>query len=95
MFGIKCNIINGDEDSSTYKKIIETRPYKNFKVEKLNVEIIYSDIFSINLTSDTSYPLQNRKLLDQNMDLMRKDIKLAMKYTEKKLSSSPNSWTSR
>ena len=35
MYGIKYNILIGDGDSSTYKKIVDSRPYNDLSVEKI------------------------------------------------------------
>lgn len=55
-----------DGDSSTYTKIIETRPYPNITVEKLNCRNHLLRRFCNNmqkLTTDTRYPVKDRKLL--------------------------------
>lgn len=41
MYGIRYNKFIADGDSSVYKKILDSRPYKNLTVQKLSVGTIY------------------------------------------------------
>lgn len=66
------NIIYGrfiaDGDSSTYTKIIESRPYANITVEKINCRNHILRRFCNNmqkLVTDTRYPIKDRKLVSK------------------------------
>jgi len=48
MYGVKYARLIADGDSSVYKKILESRPYKNFTVEKVECKkIICYEILAI------------------------------------------------
>lgn len=75
-----------DGDSSTYAKIIETRPYANVTVEKLNCRNHILRRFCTNmqkLCTDIRYSIKDRKLITKGKILSaRKYICDAIKYNK-------------
>lgn len=82
------NVIYGtliaDGDASTYKKILECRPYLNHQVQKIEctnhlLRNYYGKL--LNLTKETSIPLNERKILTADrLKRLRTAIKYAVRY---------------
>ncbi|XP_064211833.1 uncharacterized protein LOC103314328 [Tribolium castaneum] len=86
MYNIKYNTLIGDGDSSTYKKIIEGRPYNNLTVEKIEcrnhlLRNLRGKLKS--LVGDRKFPLQNRKLLEGKIMRLSTGIRAAITYRKK------------
>lgn len=93
MYGVRYHKFIADGDSSVYKKILETRPYKNLTVVKVecrnhllrNLCNKLKDIVS----KTNSGKLVHRKMLSGNILRIRKDIVSAIMY-RKSNGHSPN-----
>ncbi|KAF5307214.1 hypothetical protein FQR65_LT00730 [Abscondita terminalis] len=83
MYGVKYAKLIADGDSSTYKKILESRPYNNISVEKIvcrnHILRNYCNKLKT-LSQDTRFPLQLRKLISCNILRLRSSIIGAIKY---------------
>ncbi|KOB67837.1 hypothetical protein OBRU01_19203 [Operophtera brumata] len=83
MYQIIYGRMIADGDCSTYNKILEARPYRNFTVEKLECKnhLLRNMCNKLSaLATDTSYPITQRKMLStQRILAIRKSICLAVK----------------
>lgn len=83
MYGIRYATLIADGDSSTYKKILEARPYKSLTVEKIECRNHLLRNFSNklkSLTTDTRFPLKFRKEITKNILRLRTAITKAIEY---------------
>lgn len=83
MYGIRYAKLIADGDSSTYKKILEVRPYKTLTVEKIECRNHLLRNFCNKLkalTTETTFPVQLRKLLSNNILRFRGAIVRAISY---------------
>lgn len=83
MYNIKYNILIGDGDSSTYKKIIDGRPYENLTVQKIEcrnhlLRNLRTKLHS--LTNDKRFCIQDRKLLKCRILRLSNGIRAAISY---------------
>lgn len=77
MYGIKYAKMIADGDSSTYKKILEARPYQNLTVEKIECRnhLLRNYCNKLKaLTKESGYPMEYRKLLDGRIMRLRTAI---------------------
>lgn len=88
MYNIIYRSVIADGDSSTYKKILEARPYPNITVEKIECRnhVLRNMCNKLRaLTKDTKYVLSHRKTLtDLKVLRMRKIIRSAIIYNKNK-----------
>lgn len=84
MYSIRYNKLIADGDSNVYKKILETRPYKNLTVEKVECRNHLLGNLCNKLKKMTTKPqsgkLEHRKLLSENILRIRKGIVSAILY---------------
>jgi len=84
MYGIRYNKLIADGESNVYKKILETRPYKNLTVEKIECRNHLLCNLCNKLKEMTTKPqsgkLEYRKLLSGNILRIRKGIVSAIMY---------------
>ncbi|KAK4886106.1 hypothetical protein RN001_002377 [Aquatica leii] len=83
LFGVRYSTLIADGDSSTYKKILETRPYKNRTVEKIECinHLLRNFCNKLKaLTIDTRFPVLLRKQLGKNILRFRSAVVGAIKY---------------
>lgn len=83
MYGLIYSKLIADGDSSTYRKILECRPYANITVEKVEcrnhlLRNYCSKLYT--LASDTSFPIAVRKILKQNVKRLRVAVTSAIKF---------------
>lgn len=87
MYGIRYKNLIADGDSSVYKKILDSRPYKNLTVQKVECRNHLLRNFCNKLrditTKKQSGQLIHRKLLSQNILRMRKGIVKAIEFRKK------------
>lgn len=73
-----------DGDASTYKNILESRPYPHVTVQKIECSNHLMRNYNgknINLTKDTSIPLNQRKLLNSDrINRLRVAVKAAVRF---------------
>lgn len=84
MYGIRYIKLIADEDSNVYKKILETRPYKNLTVEKVEcrnhlLHNLYNKLKEMTIKPQSG-KLDHWKLLSGNILRTRKDIVSAIMY---------------
>lgn len=84
MYGIRYHKLIADGDSNVYKKILESRPYKNLTVEKVECRNHLLRNLCNKLKEMTTKPqfgkLEHRKLLSGNIFRIRKGIVSAIMY---------------
>lgn len=83
MHGIRYSKLIADGDSSTYKKILEARPYKNITVEKIECRNHLLRNFCNKLkaiTTETRFPLELRKIVSKNIMRLRGAVVHAVAY---------------
>lgn len=81
--GIIYSKLIADGDCSTYKKILEARPYPNITVEKIECRnhLLRNYITKINLLSlDTQYPISLRKIISNRLLRLRRSITSAINH---------------
>lgn len=81
--GVIYNKFVADGDSSTYKKILDSRPYGNLTVEKIECKnhLLRNYCNSLEkLSKDTKYPCELRKFLKERYLRLRTGVKCAIKY---------------
>lgn len=88
MYGIRYNKFVADGDSSVYKKILDSRPYKNLTVQKIECRNHLLRNFINKLkdltTQKSAGKLENRRLLGKNLLRIRKGIITAIRYRKLK-----------
>lgn len=83
MYGIRYSTLIADGDSSTYKRILESRPYHNLTVEKIECRNHLLRNYCnklLALSKDTRFPIVLRKLLASNIMRLRTAVVSAIKY---------------
>lgn len=84
MYDIRYNKLIADGDSSVYKKILETRPYKNLTVKKVECRNHLLRNLCNKLKEMTIKPqsgkIEHRKMLSGNILRLRKGIVSAIMY---------------
>lgn len=84
MYGLRYHKLIADGDSSVYQKILESRPYKNITVEKVEcrnhlLRNLCNKLKDIS-TKRSAGKLEHRKLLSNNILRIRKGIVCAISY---------------
>lgn len=84
MYGLRYHKLIADSDSSVYHKILESRPYKNITVEKVEcrnhlLRNLCNKLKDIS-TKKSAGKLVHRKLLSNNIVRIRKGIVCAISY---------------
>lgn len=85
--GLIYSKLIADGDSSTYKSILEAKPYGNLLVEKIECTNHLLRNFCMKLeelTKNTCYPIKYRKLLGKNILRLRRSVKGAVKHINSK-----------
>jgi len=83
---VKYSKFIADGDSSTYKKLLEARPYANLTIEKIECRnhLLRNFVNKLKfLSTDTKMPLTNRKLLSKNILRFRSAITKAIEFRKK------------
>lgn len=90
-YGIKYAKMVADGDSSTYKRILESRPYNNITVEKVECRNHLLRNFCNKLkilSTNTAFPLHLRKLInDKTIKRLRRAIVGAIRHRKQDLSN--------
>jgi len=84
MYGIRYHRLIADGDSSVYKQILDTRPYKSLTVEKVEcknhlLRNFCKKLKEISIKKEAG-KLQHRKLLQNNILRLRRGIVSAIQY---------------
>lgn len=85
MHNLKYKAVIADGDSSTYKRILEARPYSNVTVEKIECRNHLLRNFCNklhNIVSNCTYPLKLRKILEGNIGRMRSAVVGSIAYNK-------------
>lgn len=85
--GLIYSKLIADGDSSTYKNILEAKPYGNLLVEKIECTNHLLRNFCTKLeelTKNTNYPIKYRKILGKNILRLRRSVKGAVKHINSK-----------
>lgn len=86
MYGVRYSTMIADGDSSTYKKTLESRPYKDLTVEKIECRNHLLRNFCNKLKtlgSETRYPIKLRRLILSNIMKCRTSVCKAIIYRKK------------
>ncbi|XP_042913216.1 uncharacterized protein, partial [Parasteatoda tepidariorum] len=88
MYGVKYSKMIGDGDSNVHKKILDSLPYGNFMVEKIEcknhlIRNVCSKLTELSKSTKNGFKIKFRKLLGANLFRMRQAIWSASNHHRK------------
>nr|XP_022911115.1 uncharacterized protein LOC111422121 [Onthophagus taurus] len=91
LYGVRFATLIADGDSSTYKRILNARSYKNLTVQKIECSNHLLRNFCNKLTAlskDTRFPIKYRKFVTKNILRFRKAINGAVEFRKQERNES-------